>query len=395
MDYQTIAIHGGIQDESGKGAVNYPIYLSSTFIQDDVAHFKDFVYSRGSNPTRAAVEKLAADLEGAKYGLAFATGMAATSNVFELLQKGDKVLLNNNVYGGTWRFVSNLFEQRGISYEVVDHLNEYDFETAASSVKAVFIETPSNPLLEITDIRRIAKEAGKRGILVIVDNTFMTSYFQKPLELGADIVVYSATKYYAGHSDILAGLVVLNDDSLYEKLKFYQNTTGGILSPFDSFLLARGIKTLPVRLERHQYNASKIAEYLEQHEAVEKVYYPGLKSNSGYALHQAQASGNGGVLSFLFNEERYDLQTFVNSLQLFGFAVSLGGVESLICKPATMTHESYAKELQEKIGIQNNLLRLAVGIESANDLINDLAQAFQKAKKENAEEKQNEQENFI
>ena len=381
MKYQTTAIHGGRPDDSGKRAVNYPLYLSSTFAQDDVENFKEFVYSRGANPTRASVEKLAADLEGARPGLAFATGMAATSNVFDLLNQGDKVLLNNNVYGGTWRFVSNLFEKRGITYEVVDSLNEYDFERISEDVKMIFVETPSNPLLEITDIRRITQEAKKRGILVAVDNTFMTSYFQRPLELGADIVVYSATKYYAGHSDILAGLVVLNDDELYAKLKFFQNTTGGVLSPFDSFLLARGIKTLGVRLDRHQYNAAKIAEYLESHEAAGKVFYPGLKSNKGYELQRKQASGDGGVLSFLFREDGYDLQKFVNSLHLFGFTVSLGGVESLICKPATMTHESYAKELQEKIGIRQNLLRLAIGIEDAEDLLEDLDQALKKAKK--------------
>ncbi len=381
MKYQTTAIHGGRPDDSGKRAVNYPLYLSSTFAQDDVENFKEFVYSRGANPTRASVEKLAADLEGARHGLAFATGMAATSNVFDLLNQGDKVLLNNNVYGGTWRFVSNLFEKRGITYEVVDSLNEYDFERISEDVKMIFVETPSNPLLEITDIRRITQEAKKRGILVAVDNTFMTSYFQRPLELGADIVVYSATKYYAGHSDILAGLVVLNDDELYAKLKFFQNTTGGVLSPFDSFLLARGIKTLGVRLDRHQYNAAKIAEYLESHEAAGKVFYPGLKSNKGYELQRKQASGDGGVLSFLFLEDGYDLQKFVNSLHLFGFTVSLGGVESLICKPATMTHESYAKELQEKIGIRQNLLRLAIGIEDAEDLLEDLDQALKKAKK--------------
>lgn len=381
MKFETTAIHGGRQDDSGKGAVNYPLYLSSTFVQEDVEHFKEFVYSRGANPTRASVERLAAELEGAKYGLAFATGMAATSNVFELLKKGDKILLNNNVYGGTWRFVSNLFERRGIYYEVVDDLNEYNFDQVSDDVKAIFIETPSNPLLEITDIRRISKAAKKHDILVIVDNTFMTSYFQKPLDLGADIVIYSATKYYAGHSDILAGLIVLNDDVLYEKLKFFQNTTGGILSPFDSFLLARGMKTLAVRLDRHQYNATRIAEYLEKHEAIERVFYPGLKSNNGHVLHRSQAVGDGGVLSFLLQEDTYDLQIFVNSLNLFGFAVSLGGVESLICRPATMTHESYAKELQERIGIKQNLLRLAVGIEDVDDLIEDLEQALAKAKK--------------
>lgn len=381
MKYQTIAIHGGRKDDSGKGAVNYPLYLSSTFEQDNMTEFKEFVYSRGNNPTRKAVEELVAELEGAKFGLAYATGMAATSNVFDLLEQGDKVLLNNNVYGGTWRFVSNIFKRRGISYEIVDDFNTYDFSKVSQDVKAVFLETPSNPLLEVTDIRRVSEEAKKKGILVIVDNTFMTSYFQKPLDLGADIVVYSATKYYAGHSDILAGLVVLNDEALYEQLKFFQNTTGGILSPFDSFLLQRGIKTLGLRLEKHQANATAVAEYLNSHSAAEKVFYPGLKDNPGYLLQKQQASGNGGVVSFLFNEKEYDMERFVENLKLFGFTVSLGGVESLICRPATMTHESYDRELQEKIGIKQNLLRLAIGIEDTEDLIDDLKQAFAKAKK--------------
>ncbi|MDD2973274.1 MAG: PLP-dependent aspartate aminotransferase family protein [Lachnospiraceae bacterium] len=381
MRYQTTAIHGGRGDDSGKGAVNYPIYLSSTFQQDNMTEFKEFVYSRGNNPTRASVEELVADLEGAEHALAYATGMAATSNVFELFQKGDKILLNNNVYGGTWRFVSNLFQRRGISYEIVDDFNTYDFAGVTPDVKAVFLETPSNPLLEVTDIRRVSREAKERGILVIVDNTFMTSYFQRPLELGADIVVYSATKYYAGHSDILAGLTVLHDDELYNKLRFFRNTTGGVLSPFDSFLLQRGIKTLPLRLDKHQSNALSIAQFLSDHEAVEQVFYPGLKGDKGYELQRKQASGDGGVLSFLFREKAYDMETFVENLHFFGFTVSLGGVESLICRPATMTHESYAKELQEKIGIRQNLLRLAVGIEDSEDLIEDLRQAFEKAKK--------------
>lgn len=381
MKYQTTAIHGGRKDKDNKGAVNQPIYLSSTFEQDSLNDFKEFVYSRGNNPTRRAVEELAAELEGARYGLAFASGMAATSSVFNLLKQGDKVLLNNNVYGGTWRFVSNLFEKRGISYEIVDDFNTYDFEKADDSVRAVFLETPSNPLLEVTDIRRVSREAKKKELLVIVDNTFMTSYFQRPLELGADIVVYSATKYYAGHSDILAGLVIVDDEDLYQQLKFIQNTTGGILSPFDSFLLLRGIKTLGLRLERHQKNAVAIAQFLEEHDAVEKVFYTGLKSHPGYEIQRKQATGDGGVLSFLFREDAYDLDVFVKSVKLFGFTVSLGGVESLLCRPATMTHESYAKELQEKIGITQNLLRVAVGIEDIEDLKADLEQAFEKARK--------------
>ncbi len=365
MKFQTKAIHGGRQDDTGKGAVNYPIYLSSTFVQEDMDNFGEFVYTRGNNPTRAAVEQLAAEVEEAKYGLALATGMAATSLVFSLLKQGDKVLINSNVYGGTWRYVSNLFENRGIGYEIVEDFNTYDFTRVPSDVKAVFLETPSNPLLEVTDIRAVSEAAKKQGILVIVDNTFMTAYFQKPLNLGADIVVYSATKYYAGHSDILAGLVVLNDDELYRKLKFLQNTLGSVLSPFDSFLLIRGIKTLGLRLEQHQRNAITIADYLKGHGAVEKVFYPGV----------------GGMVSFLFRKDAYDMNLFVKNLDLFGFAVSLGGVESLICRPATMTHESYPKELREQIGITDHLLRLAIGIEDVEDLLADLEQAFNKSKK--------------
>ena len=380
MGFNTTAIHGGFIDEDKK-AVNYPVYLSSTFIQPDAESEGEYCYSRGNNPTRASVEKLAADVEGAKHGIATASGMAATSLVLELLNKGDKLLINDNVYGGTWRFVSNLLEKRGVEYEVVSDFNSYDFNKADLNVKMILIETPSNPLLEVTDIRRVAEEAHKKNILVVVDNTFMTAYLQKPLDLGADIVEYSATKYYAGHSDILAGLVILNDDELFTKLKFFNNTLGGILSPLDSFLLQRGIKTLGVRLDRHQSNAQAIADYLQYNPAVEEVYYPGLKNHSGYELQKKQAKGPGAVISFKLNEKDYDLNKFVTKLNLFSFAVSLGGVESLICRPATMTHESYSKELQEKIGITSNLIRLSVGLEEVEDLIGDLDTAFKYSKK--------------
>lgn len=380
MGFNTTAIHGGFIDEEKK-AVNFPIYLSSTFVQPDVEHEGEYCYSRGNNPTRASVEKLAADVEGAKHGIATASGMAATSLVFELVNKGEKVLINDNVYGGTWRFVSNLFEKRGVEYEVVNNFNDYDFENVDDNVRMVFIETPSNPLLEVTDIKKVAEAAHKKNILVVVDNTFMTAYLQKPLELGADIVEYSATKYYVGHSDMLAGLVVLNDDELFTRLKFINNTLGGILDPFASFLLQRGIKTLGIRLDRHLANAQKVAEYLEGNAAVNEVYYPGLKSHKGYELQKKQAKGAGAIISFKFNEDKYDLDKFVSKLKLFSFAVSLGGVESLICRPSTMTHESYSKELQEKIGITPNLIRLSVGIEDVEDLIKDLDDAFNYSKK--------------
>lgn len=380
MKYQTLAIHGGKTDDSGKHSVNYPIYLSSTFVQPDLEQFEEFVYSRGNNPTRNAVESLAAQLEGAEHGLALVTGMAATSLVFGLLKQGDKVLINSNVYGGTWRFVSNIFADRGIAYETVSDFNTYDFSRIDESVRMIFLETPSNPLLKITDIRRITEAAKEKNILTVVDNTFLTSYFQKPLELGADIVVYSATKYYAGHSDILAGLVLVNDEQLYTRLKFLQNTLGGILSPLDSFLLTRGIRTLGLRMERHQQNALAVAKYLAGHEAVEDVYYPGLESSENYALQRSQAKGDGGVLSIRLKDS-HDSKKFVKNLKIFGLAVSLGGVESLICHPATMTHESYAPELQRQIGIDEKLLRLAVGIEDIDDLTGDLEQALEKAKR--------------
>ena len=379
MRYESIAIHGGRMDDREKKAVNYPIYLSSTFAQPSLDQFQEFVYSRGNNPTRSNVENLAAELEGAKYGLALASGMAATSLVFGLLKQGDKVLINNNVYGGTWRFVSNVFADHGIEYEIVNDFNNYNFDTADSNVKMVFIETPSNPLLEITDIRKVSAEAKRKEILTVVDNTFLTSYFQKPLNLGADIVVYSATKYYAGHSDILAGLVMVNNDELYAKLKFLQNTYGGILSPIDSFLLARGIKTLSLRLDKHQKNALLVAQYFQQHPAVKNVYYPGLKSHKNHEIQRSQADGDGGVLSIRLNDG-WNSKKFIGGLKIFDLAVSLGGVESLICHPASMTHESYALELQNKIGIDNKLLRLAVGLEHQEDILEDISNALKEAK---------------
>lgn len=377
MKYASLAIHGGRKEENaGIKGVNYPIYLSSTFVQDSIGDYGEFVYSRSNNPTRNNVEQLIAQLEEAKYALAMGSGMAATALAFALLRPGDKVLVNSNVYGGTWNYVSRVFEERKIVYEVVTDFNTYDFDTITPDTRMVFIETPSNPLLDVTDIRAVCGKAHEKGLLAVVDNTFMTSYLQKPLKLGADIVVYSATKYYAGHSDIIAGAVAINDDGLYEQLKFHQKILGAILSPFDSFLLARGIKTLPVRMDRAQENTKILTEYLEKHEAVDRVYYPGLASSEGYELQKKQASGCGASFSILLNKE-YDSVKFCNSLRLFDLAVSLGGVESLVCHPATMTHESYSPELQKEIGIKEELLRFAVGIEDIEDLLRDIEQAIQ------------------
>lgn len=380
MKYASLAIHGGRQENGEIKGVNYPIYLSSTFVQDSIGEYGEFVYSRSNNPTRNNVETLIAQLEGAKYGLAMASGMAATALAFALLKPGDKVLINSNVYGGTWNYVSNVFTERQIAHEIVTDFNNYDFDKVTPDTKMVFLETPSNPLLCVTDIEKVCKKAHEKGLICVVDNTFMTSYLQKPLDLGADIVVYSATKYYAGHSDIIAGAVVVNDDDLYAQLKFHQKILGAILSPFDSFLMERGIKTLPIRMDRSQENTQKVVEHLEKLEAVDKVYYPGLKSHDGYELQKKQAKGSGACFSILVNE-KYDSIRFCNELKIFDLAVSLGGVESLVCHPASMTHESYSKELQDEIGITDNLLRFAVGVEDVEDLIEDIDQAFEKAKK--------------
>jgi len=381
MKYSSLAVHGGRKENNAAiRGVNYPIYLSSTFVQDAIGDYGEFVYSRSNNPTRNNVEQLVAQLDDASHGFAMASGMAATALVFSLLKPGDKVLINSNVYGGTWNYVSHVFEERKITFEVITDFNTYDFSKISPETKMVFLETPSNPLLYVTDIEKVCREAHKKGLLCVVDNTFMTSFLQKPLKLGADIVVYSATKYYAGHSDILAGAVVTNDDKLYDTLKFHQKILGGILSPFDSFLLARGIKTLPVRMERSQENAQKITEYLEENDAADKVYYPGLPSNAGYELQKKQAAGSGAVFSMVLNEA-YDIVKFCSSLKIFDLAVSLGGVESLVCHPATMTHESYSKELQKEIGITGGLLRFAVGVEDVSDLIEDIDQALKNSER--------------
>lgn len=375
MNYNTLAVHGGNQPEQ-HGAVNFPVYFATTYTQPDTEHEQFFMYSRSKNPTRYALERLVADLEGAKYAFALSSGMAANSLVFELLQAGNRILMAPHVYGGTWLYASELFARRGVEPVIVRDLNKVDFDTLDPAVKMVFIETPSNPLLEVTDIARIAKEAKKHGILTVVDNTFLTSYLQRPLELGADIVVYSGTKYYGGHSDVLAGLIVTNSDELYQRFYLFNKAHGAPLAPLDAFLLSRGIRTLPLRIARQTATAGEIARWLERHEGSRIVHYPGLAGHPGYEIQQRQAKGAGGLLSFELDETKYDLKRFVGALKLFAFAVSLGGVESLICRPATQTHESYSKALQEEIGIKPNLLRLGVGVEDPADLIADLDNAF-------------------
>ncbi len=372
MKIDTMMIHGGIDGDAHTGAVSVPIYQTSTYAFKDFHSHRGYDYSRAKNPTREALEELIADLEGGKRGFAFASGMAAITAVFMLLKAGDKVLMSNNVYGGTYRLLDQVLKPLGISYEPVDFNQEGALEEAYdASVKAIFLETPTNPLLDITDISKVAVFAKTHELLFIVDNTFMTPYLQNPLALGADVVVHSGTKYLGGHSDLIAGLAVANDHALTERLYLIQKSTGGVLNPFDAWLLIRGIKTLAVRMQRHQENAHQIALFLSQHQAVDKLYYPGLHDHPGHSIQRQQARGFGAMLAFSL-KPAYAIEAFVSHLKLVTFGESLGGVESLLSHPATMTHGSIPKDIRERAGITDNLLRLSVGIEAVEDLIHEL-----------------------
>ncbi len=381
--FATKLVHGGFTPDGQTGAVNVPIYQTSTYRQKKIGEpTGGWEYSRTGNPTRAALEKLIAELEGGEAGFAFASGMAAISAVLMLFNAGDKILVSSNVYGGTFRVLDKVFTRFGLKYELVDStkLNNIE-EKIDSSVKAIYIETPTNPLLEITDLRGVAEISKKHCILSIVDNTFMTPYLQRPIELGIDIVVHSATKYLGGHSDLIAGLaIVANGTGLADRLAFIQNSTGGVLQPFDSFLLIRGIRTLGVRMDRHVSNTEKIVSYLINEPAVNRVYYPGYPSDPGYSLNLTQASKGGAMLSFEL-APGYSPEKFLENLNLIMLAESLGGVESLVCHPASMTHASIPADIRKKIGISDVLLRLSVGIEDADDLIDDIKQALEASRR--------------
>ena len=381
-NYQKIEsalIHGGIEGDAATGAVNVPIYQTSTYRQQGLGENKGWEYSRTGNPTRAALEALIAELEGGTAGFAFGSGMAAITAVLSLFRSGDKVLISSNVYGGTFRVLDKVFWQFGIAYDIADTTNLPALEAAFDpSVKAILIESPANPLLTVTDLAAVAAAAQKHGALTIVDNTFMTPYLQRPLALGADIVVHSATKYLGGHSDLVAGLAVVKDPALAERLAFIQNATGGVLGPFDSFLLIRGIKTLAVRMDRHTANAEQAAVFLKENSAVQKVYYPGLPDAQGYEINRRQAKNGGAMISFAL-KEHYNIRTFFQSLHMIALAESLGGVESLVCHPASMTHASIPYEVRQKVGITDGLIRLSIGIENIDDLLADLAQAIRES----------------
>ncbi|MBR2111479.1 PLP-dependent aspartate aminotransferase family protein [Helicobacter equorum] len=377
----TLLIHGGLTTDSKTGAVNTPIYQTSTYAQTALGKNLGYEYSRTKNPTRDGIESLIAELEGGKFGFAFASGMAAIGTILSLFKSGDKILISSNVYGGTFRILDKVFCNFNIIYEIVDMRDYALLESVITpEVKALFIETPANPLMSVVSLQKLVQIAKAKNLLTIVDNTFMTPYLQRPLEFGVDIVLHSATKYLGGHSDVVAGLAVVRDESLAQKIGFLQNSIGGVLAPFDSFLLIRGIKTLGLRMQRHCENALQIAEFLRAHNGVKKVYYPGLKDDEGYSIHNEQARGGGGMISFEL-QETYDYKKFFESTKFIVLAESLGGVESLLCHPASMTHASIPAEIRAKVGITDNLIRLSVGIEYVNDLIDDLTHAIEQAKR--------------
>lgn len=374
---ETKLIHGGIYGDELTGAVNVPIYQTSTYEQEIPGVHKGFEYSRTGNPTRKALEALIADLENGTQGFAFASGLAAITTVLSLFKQGDKLIISDNVYGGTYRLLSKVFDNFGISFVSVDTTDPAKVEAAITSdVKAIYIETPTNPLLGITDLQAISDIAHKHGLLHIVDNTFYTPYIQRPIEHGADIVIHSATKYLGGHSDLVAGLVVVNDAVLGEKIAFIQNAAGGVLGPFDSFFLIRGIKTLGVRLDRHVDNAVKIADALKNNADVKNVYYPGFEDHPGHDINLKQAKNGGAMISFELTEG-HDINKFFRALSIFALAESLGGVESLVCHPATMTHAAIPKEVRDSVGITDGLIRVSVGIEDGDELTRDLLQAIE------------------
>lgn len=382
MHFQTKAIHAGRERgiDGPFDGPSYPLYLTSTFHQDSHTDAGEFLYTRSGNPTRDNLEKQVAALEESKYALAMASGMAAVTVSLSLLEPGDKVLFHEDIYGGTWSLLEDFLATNKIGFQIVRDLNEFDFADLDPAVKAVFIETPSNPLNQVTDIESVANKAKEHNLLVIVDNTFMTSYLQKPLQLGADIVVYSATKYYGGHSDVISGLITVNDEELYDKLKLFRKVQGSPLSPFDAFLTNRGIKTMPIRMDAQEKNTAKIFEYFRDSNSFDAVYYTGDPSRPDYEIQKKQATGFGGLISVELNED-YDLNVFTSSLRVFALAVSLGGVESLMSVSATMTHETYTQEQHDSIGIKPNLIRIAIGIEHIDDLIGDIEQALEKSKK--------------
>lgn len=379
MQFNTKTIHGGQENiDPAYGAVMPPIYQTSTYSQTSPGNHKGFEYSRSANPTRTALENSLASIENGKYGLAFASGLAAIDAIIKLLKPGDEVISTNDLYGGSYRLFTSIFEGLGIKFHFVGMESTAAVEAKINkNTKLIWAETPTNPMMNIIDIEALAKIAKTNKVLLAVDNTFATAYLQQPLDLGADIVMHSATKYLGGHSDVVMGSVVVNDEELANKLYFIQNASGGIAGPMDSFLVLRGIKTLHLRMQRHSENGRAVAKFLSQHPKVEKVYWPGLENHPNHEIAKKQMKDFGGMVSFTTKGNSYeDAIKFTEKVNVFTLAESLGGVESLAGHPASMTHASIPKEEREKTGVVDSLIRLSVGIEDEKDLIEDLKQAL-------------------
>ena len=378
MKFETALIHAGQEADKTTGSVNIPVYQTSTYKQDGIGKDRGWEYSRTGNPTRKALEDCIAALEGTKYGLAYASGLAAEATTcLSLLKKGDHVVSGDDVYGGTYRLFEKVFRKWGLEITYADSKNPASFKKAMRrNTRLIWAETPTNPLLNITDIAALAEIAKKGKALLAVDNTFATPYFQRPIELGADIVVHSSTKYLGGHSDVIGGLMAVADKGVYEEIKFSQNAAGAVPGPWDSWLTLRGIKTLAVRMKAHEANAFAVANYLSSHRAVSKVFYPGLESHPGHALARKQMDGFGGMVSFELKGGRPAAEVFFKKLKIYMLAESLGGVESLACYPATMTHASIPEKQRLERGITAGLVRLSSGIENTEDLIGDLERAL-------------------
>ena len=379
MKFSTKAIHAGQGADPATGATIVPVYQTSTYTQDAVGENKGYDYSRTINPTRVALETQLAALEGGEHASAFASGMAATAAVLNLLSAGDHVVVTDDLYGGTYRLFSRVLERYGLTFTYVDMADLNAVRAAIRpNTKLFWIETPTNPLLKLIDIRAIVALRAP-GAIVVVDNTFASPYFQQPLALGADVVVHSTTKYIGGHSDVVGGIAITNDKELYDTIKFHQNAVGGVPGPHDAWLTMRGAKTLALRMREHAKNAQAVAEFLEAHDEVDRVYYPGLPSHPQHELAKRQMSGFGGMVSFTLKGPEQRAIDFANRMQYFSLAESLGGVESLICHPARMTHGSIPKEERERRGVTDGLLRLSVGIEDVEDLLDDLRSALETA----------------
>ena len=378
LHFNTNTIHGGQEPDKAYGAVMPPIYQTSTYAQTTPGGHQGFEYSRTHNPTRQALEKSLASIEAGKFGFAFGSGLAAMDAVLKLLKPGDEIISTDDLYGGSYRLFTKIFEDFGLKFHFVGMDDPQKIEKYINSnTKLLWVETPTNPMMNIIDIKSITTLAKAHGIMVAVDNTFASPYLQQPLTLGADIVMHSATKYLAGHSDVVLGSLVVKDEKLAERIGFIQNASGAICGPMDSFLTLRGIKTLHVRMQRHCENAAAIAHFLKQHSKIQKVYWPGFEEHPNHGVAKAQMNDYGGMLSFVTRGGDYNAAIkIIESLKLFTLAESLGGVESLAGHPASMTHASIPKELREKSGVVDSLIRLSVGIEDARDLIEDLKQAI-------------------